>query len=565
MAAIIEVKYFNSYWLKKLKSIQPVTSRITTASDSTKFIFVSGQSFFTYQSFSGYEIPWVGPGQKLSYTYPLTGPSATTYTFTIVGVQQRPSTLLFDIYVDKTITTTFTSDPASTPSSFVPLTFGEIWDFNYIPGSKDTIPSGVRYDSNDAEDWFIEESRIRGGYNNTSTDLGVRAYIVEETPNRQNRISSLIYSGVFNSRTGVNNTNQFSVAEDITRTIDPSQGSIQKLYSEDTNLIIFQELKVSRALIDKDAVYSAEGQAITTSGLQVIGQIQSYAGNYGISTNPESFAVYGYRKYFVDRTQNAVLRLSQDGITEISDTGMLDFFRDSLHETGINGKIVGSWDMHNKQYVISMQPALAKGASREGQTGYLSEFKTLTFDEDSLGWTSSFSFRPDNGFSMLADYYTAYNGNIWKHYSTSVPYCNFYNTQYDSSVTIVFNPDPSYSKNFQTVNYEGTSGWTLTNIETDSNVGIPITSTVISYDLNTLQDQLFLNNFKAKENKYFGNIINNTPSSEETVVYGQSMSGIAGFYAVATFKFPDATVSTVSYNNAARLFAVSSDYAPSLS
>jgi hypothetical protein len=212
-----------------------------------------------------------------------------------------------------------------------------------------------------------------------------------------------------------------------------------------------------------------------------------------------------------------------------------------------------------------MQPALAKGASREGQTGYLPEFKTLTFDEDSLGWTSSFSFRPDNGFSILADYYTAYNGNIWKHYSTNVPYCNFYNTQYDSSVTVIFNPDPSYSKNFQTVNYEGTSGWALTGISTDSNIGIPITSTVISYDLNTLQDQLFLNNFKVKENKYFGNIINNTPSSEETVVYGQSMSGIAGFYAIATFKFPDATVSTVSYNNTARLFAVSSDYAPSLS
>ena len=29
-------------------------------------------------------------------------------------------------------------------------------------------------------DWFIEESRIRGGYNNTSVDFGVKAYIEEE-------------------------------------------------------------------------------------------------------------------------------------------------------------------------------------------------------------------------------------------------------------------------------------------------------------------------------------------------------------------------------------------------
>ena len=35
------------------------------------------------------------------------------------------------------------------------------------------------------EDWYVEESRIRGGYNNTSVDLGVKAYIVEENDKQQ--------------------------------------------------------------------------------------------------------------------------------------------------------------------------------------------------------------------------------------------------------------------------------------------------------------------------------------------------------------------------------------------
>jgi hypothetical protein len=56
--------------------------------------------------------------------------------------------------------------------------------------------------------------------------------------------------------------------------------------------------------------------------------------------------------------------------------------------------------------------------------------------------------------------------------------------------------------------------------------------------LTTLQDQLFSNNFKVKENKYFGNILNITPASNGTVVYGQSMSGISGFYATGTFRTP---------------------------
>jgi hypothetical protein len=122
----------------------------------------------------------------------------------------------------------------------------------------------------------------------------------------------------------------FSTAEEITRSVDPANGSIQKLYAENTNLIIFQENKVNGALIDKDAIYSAEGSSLTTTANVVIGQITPYAGEYGISQNPESFAKYGFRKYFTDVYRGSVLRLSRDGLTEISNYGMSDYFRDNL-------------------------------------------------------------------------------------------------------------------------------------------------------------------------------------------------------------------------------------------
>jgi hypothetical protein len=78
---------------------------------------------------------------------------------------------------------------------------------------------GALYASNLAGNWSIEESRIRGGYNNTSTDYGAKAYLVEDKPNSSKRVNTLIYSGIFNSRTGVNNTNVFSVGEEITKNI----------------------------------------------------------------------------------------------------------------------------------------------------------------------------------------------------------------------------------------------------------------------------------------------------------------------------------------------------------
>lgn len=514
MAATLELKYFNSFWLKKLDSIVNVKNTIGQITSP-----VTDQNVITLDPMNvlvsvGQALDWDGKPDDLNPT--------------VVYVDGA------DIILSENVTITAPKD----------ILFGPITDFDHIPVAYADGPT----------DWYIEESRIRGGYDNTDVDLGVKAYIVENSLSQQHLASSMIYSGIFNSRTGVNNTNQFSVADDITRAVEPSQGTIQKLYAEDTNLIIFQEKKVSRALIDKDAIYSAEGQPMTTSGAQVIGQIQSYAGNYGISTNPESFAVYGYRKYFADRTQNVVLRLSQDGITEISSYGMLDFFRDNLSAIGNDGKIIGMWDMHNKQYVISMQPANT------------SNFNTLSFDEDVSGWTSLFSFKPELGGSLLNNYYTFQGGNIWKHYADPVldntPYANFYGVQYNSTATVVLNSEVSLSKNFSTINYEGSSGWSLESLYTNTDTALPIGNNVEVLTLADLENQLFLNNFKRKEDKFFANIINTSSPGYGNVIYGNSMSGVKGFYATAKLSFANPPVQSTTPEKA-ELFAVSLEYVES--
>ena len=209
-----------------------------------------------------------------------------------------------------------------------------VWPLNNVYAPPQT------YDANSGDpalrssltdyNFYLEESRIRGGYNNVSMDLGARAFLDEEEPVQQHRFNALIYSGLFNSRTGLNRTNEFPVGTTITKAANPEYGSIQKIYAEETNLLLFQENKCQRALIDKDTIYTSEGGTQTSSPGVVIGQITPYAGEYGISKNPESFAIYGYRKYFIDRNRNAAIRLSHDGITEISEYGMRDWFRDNL-------------------------------------------------------------------------------------------------------------------------------------------------------------------------------------------------------------------------------------------
>ena len=201
-------------------------------------------------------------------------------------------------------------------------------------------------------EWHVEESRIKGGFNEAPMDYGPKAYVVDKKYNRNHRENAMIYSGIFNSRTSVNNTNQFSIAESITKAVDKNYGSIQKLYAEDTNLIIFQENKVNGALIDKDAIFTAEGSSLSTTARVVIGQITPYLGEFGIGKNPESFAVFGFRKYFVDKDRGAVLRLSRDGLTEISSYGMNSFFRKHL---AMSSNIRGFFDIHSRSYILNLK------------------------------------------------------------------------------------------------------------------------------------------------------------------------------------------------------------------
>ena len=198
--------------------------------------------------------------------------------------------------------------------------------------------------------FYIEEARIKGGFNNDMVSQGVRAYLNEKNPIQNIRESSLIYSGVYNSRTDVNETNVFSVGKTITSDLDPANGSIQKLFAEDTNLVIFQENKVSKSLINKNTIYSGTQGAAETPDILVIGQNVPFLGRFGIGKNPESFAQYGFRKYFADPIRGSIIRLSRDGLTEISNYGMKDYFRDSLSALDYNYKT------ENIQWTLAANP-----------------------------------------------------------------------------------------------------------------------------------------------------------------------------------------------------------------
>ena len=435
-------------------------------------------------------------------------------------------------------------------------------------GAFPVTPIAATYQTNS---WFVEEARIRGGYNNTGVSFGARAYLVEEESSGSQRGNAMIYSGIFNSRTGINETNVFNVGEEITKAADPANGSIQKLYAEDTNLIILQENKVSKALIDKDAIYTAEGVGTAVSQFNlVIGQIVPYAGNFGISKNPESFAVYGYRKYFADKNRNAIIRLSQDGITEISNYGVYDYFRDELGNIGESDTIFGAWDIYTKQYVVSLQGENITPTTSGPNNEFSDTYQTLAFDESVLGWTSRFTYKPEQAFSVKAKYYSVKGGKLYVHNYQDPGSDNnrskFYDVYSDSNITFVFNPNTSASKVFKTVNYEGSTGWEVSSFLAQREFDVTDTSNLIysydegSYTQNGIQ---YYAGFYKKEGKYFANLVNNSEATAKEVVYGNKISGVKGYYATVTIRTDNSTQVVGAGGKTRELFAVSSEYVES--
>ena len=199
----------------------------------------------------------------------------------------------------------------------------------------------------------IESDRIRDGYNKMRLSSGARVSAVLEEPFiEEHRTNGLIYSGIYNSNSNLNNLNQFIAAEKITKDINPTYGSIQKLFTRNTDLVALCEDRIIKILANKDAVFNADGNPQLVATERVLGQSVPFAGDYGISTHPESFASDAFRAYFTDKQRGSVLRLYMDGLTPISESGMRDYFRDNLVD---EANFIGSYDRFNQQYNLTIK------------------------------------------------------------------------------------------------------------------------------------------------------------------------------------------------------------------
>ncbi len=369
---------------------------------------------------------------------------------------------------------------------------------------------------------YRESVTILDKFNATTLVKGIRVNTPEPFYAEERRKAGLIFSGLYNSRTGINLLNNFSDIDGITKELEPNYGGIQKLYALDTNLLTLTEDKVFKVLADKDALFNADEGVNVTATKLVLGQAIAYQGNYGISTHPESFIYFRNNVYFSDAKRGSIVQLTpiNGQMFPISSKGMSNFFRDRLR-TATN--IIGAYDGQKKIYVVSLQgydqtDASIGSESIPNETSNI----TLAYSLNSQGWTSRYSFIPETGVSINNRFYTFKNGKVYLHHSNTANRNNFYGVAGNSEVQIIFNDNPSFVSDWLALNYEGTTGWTVSEIigEQDSTYSITNVRLLDSEESNF--DGWFL-----KEGKYHGSIVGTQPVY---IVQPGSSIGADGFF-----------------------------------
>jgi hypothetical protein len=233
------------------------------------------------------------------------------------------------------------------------FTNGDVWfkpremmDSNRIPlQSGDEILEWI-------EDYSFSDFYLSSSYSKGRPHLFVGEVIDND------RKATVYYSAPFFPETSrFNGFSDFNLEDAPYRELNREYGSVQLLKNRDDALICYQENKVSRIMVNKQILSQASGDAgLVGLSNDVLSDPDTYAGDYGIGTNPESFASFGGNHYFVDVKRGKALRLGMDGLTEISDYGMTSYFRDKFNEYLTNAadyRIFGGYNRKHNEYTVT--------------------------------------------------------------------------------------------------------------------------------------------------------------------------------------------------------------------
>jgi len=241
----------------------------------------------------------------------------------------------------------------------------------------------------------LESYRIRDSFNDATMKYSVRASTTIDDYEQEEKFASLTYSGVYRGDSSINRLNEFNLSLANFKNLNKDYGSIQKLHTRDSDLLVLHQDKITSVLFGKNLLVDALGGGQVASIPEVLGNQVPYDVDNGISNDPASFAVNSDKIYFTDAKRGVVIEImGNQGVMEISSKGMRNSFRDLLTEN-IDTQKIGAYDPYYNMYTLATntkrntscvlsidRPSLT---IYYGYSGYLLFFTISTYE----AWTIS--------------------------------------------------------------------------------------------------------------------------------------------------------------------------------
>jgi len=326
---------------------------------------------------------------------------------------------------------------------------------------------------------------------------------------------------VYQLGTSINNSNRFFPLD--FDEIDKSAGQIQRMYAWKRELRFFQELKTGHTGIYAKFIKDNNGDntLITTDSIISKNNVEYFEGQFGIGNQPCSLVCSGYQNYFPDPIKGRILRVSLDGVKDISEEfRLLSFTGPNLpnylnpynYQFAGTSCIVGAYVFNEDkegEVVFGFQGGVNQRLDFVGPGSSTLTFPahlffgtssisgtSLSFNEKNNSFQSFYDFVPDELVCAGNQLYSFYNGVMYRHDNTS-QYCNFYGTQYYPSIKMIFNDQMPIKKTFETIAYKGNQFWEAFNVgdivtsQPNPQTGLPQISQLLSVDTEINEGDYF--------------------------------------------------------------------------
>ena len=294
----------------------------------------------------------------------------------------------------------------------------------------------------------IIESSFNDVYNLDKNSNG-RPSLVDVNAKQTTYSTLFRYAQPYQLGTNINQTNMFYDLnyDEFTKDF----GAVIRMHVSERSVRIYQQRKVGVIGVYQKFIKNNTGnnQLIVADTIITPNNINYYDGATGIGNSPDSLCSNGYVDYFFDDVKGFWNRLSQDGIIQINEKYLAQYYLPPIikqYATPVarpNGgvqKILAAFNPFEGECV---------GVFQSG-TGYTGD--VLTFNEKRNSFATFFDYQPDKIGCVNNDIVSFKNGQLYIHDDNGSSR-NFYGVGSYPSVDLVFNENSVVKKDFGSIGY----------------------------------------------------------------------------------------------------------------